>query len=632
MINPICYTALNWIALACLLILFLLYPWLNPLEAASDLGLNERNQYATEFAVLRRTLDELIENNAAESLTQPVAVRQSRSRSVSSDTTLQQNEADMTANTVTDTLVRRRQSLFNRIFRPSDDTVIVSNERVKQLDAERLEITRENSLQETSFAGTGQSGNSLALQTTFRRMQEKEKQLILTNFELLDHLKEAIDNLRVLELNRLREAEFADFTVYRSNFQLMRSQLIFAIAFLLILIFLLIYFQRRADKWEKELINEVTYSNRLALEKSNLLANISHEIRTPLNALLNIAGILKDQDQLSTVSEKQKLTEAAYYNISAINNTITDILHTSKLESSQETTKLFPIEFFSPTEIISQVVSLHKSQASLSNIELVINNGVDPRLKIRSNPFIVRQVFSNLLGNAIKYMDQAGQVVINLSLLKEKKQELLQIEVIDQGIGIDPDDVQQIFRKYFTAHPHKGFGLGLYLSKAMLSEIDGEIGVHSKKGVGSTFYFSVPFMESALYSEEEYDQNIPGGLSVLVVEDNPINLLYVKQLLLKRALIVHEASSVRTALDVLGQEEIDLVITDIHLPDQSGWDLLKQIRASTDHRHLGVFSTTAGLDAEIIDENVNFDGRLGKPFIEQELNQMIAQFLASKSP
>jgi len=613
----------------------------NPLMSDADSNFGLRNRYATEFAVLRKTLDELIFNNESED--NPItSVRQtgSRGQTINPDTMRSRQTQDVIDPAATDTVVRRRESLFRRIFQAKNDTIVINNERRNQLETERMEITQ-GSVAGDALPMTGMgAGNMQAIQSTFRQLQEKEKQLILTNYDLLDQLKSGIDALRLLELASIRQAESADFNTYQANFRVFRIQLIFALVLLLVLIVLLIFYQRRASKWERQLVEEVAYSNQLAREKTHVLTKVTHEVRTPLNALLNIADILKQQDGNPIDQEQLDLTKSAYYNISMINSTITDILNISKLEEdedSKEAGQSISLDFFSPGEILDQVITLHKNQSVLKQQELISKNTLDPRLHVYSDQYRVGQILSNLISNAIKYSDQGGKITITTSISKEKNQEFLRIEVQDMGIGMKDEQLNQVFRKYYTASPTKGFGLGLYLAKRSVEELGGTIGAKSKLGEGSTFYFTVPIDKTEMRKSMEVSSMsmeslaLPADqLSVLIVEDNPINLLYMKKILKKGGLNIFEAMHVRSAQEILSREQVDIVITDVHLPELSGWDLLRYIRSSDVLCHIKVYSSTASLDSYTSDGELSFDGQLNKPFAEKDLVRLIRGFMGAQ--
>lgn len=601
-------------------------------------GFELRNRYAQEFASLRKTLDDLILTNTNDHqiLTQTAPTRSASN--TSSDTVrhkLSQTESNQQQ---ADTVVRKRQSLFNRIFRAKNDTIVISNEQRNRIEAERLEIMQINEGQ--SQATPLPSSSSSVLQSTFRKLQEKEKQLILSNFELLDNLKTSIEQMRELELTSIRNAESADFQNYQSQFIGFQRQLVIAILLLIALIGLLYYYQRKVRHWERQLEDEVVYSNNLVEEKTNLLTHIAHEIRSPLSALINITEMLGSQKQDLSETEKlldqKKFTDSAHYHIRTVSNTITDILSLTKLEEGGLEEHSFTSDFFLPAKLVSEIVGIHGSYAATKDIEMKIKNTIDPRLKLKSNSFVIGQVLSNLLTNAIKYTESGGSVRIISSIWQEKGTDTFRIEVKDTGIGIAETDLKQVFKKYYTANPAKGFGLGLYLSKAMTEKLGGQISVKSILGEGSSFFIDIPVIESELSNSKDIttdDQNtvdlqsLPSGVRVLIVDDNPINLLYLKRLLQRANAVIYESITVRSAIEILNEEEVDLIITDIHLPDQSGWNLLKHVRSQDKLKDLSIYSTTASLSTPSTDGTFSFDGQLGKPFTEQDLVRLLQSYL-----
>lgn len=144
-----------------------------------------------------------------------------------------------------------------------------------------------------------------------------------------------------------------------------------------------------------------------------------------------------------------------------------------------------------------------------------------------------------MIENALKYTQSGGKIRIISRIRKRKNRQLLQIRVEDNGIGIDERHLSQIFRKYYTANPTTGFGLGLYIAQTIADQIEADITVLSKPDIGSTFELNIPFTHSqdirpsGLEDETNGEDSsaIMKGLNVLIVEDNPINLLYIKQLL-----------------------------------------------------------------------------------------------------
>lgn len=307
-----------------------------------------RNQFATEFAVLKKTMDDLILSNTEDpnpfsSLSTPA-----NRESLRSDTIITRLSQEAIPHAHQDTIVRERESLFRRIFKSKNDTIIVNSATASEAARQQIDIVQrstENQLKETAAR---HHGNLNTIRSTFSQLQEKERQLIILNYDLLDQLEAGINNLRIVHLNLIRESESRDFGQFRASSAKFRSQLMISIPLMLILIALLIYYQRMTKLREYQLIEEVKYSNKLAEEKTNILAGISHEIRTPLNALVNITKMLDNEEKDDRQTERAQLTESAYYHIKSINNTVNDILTISSLKEGNDIREFSEQTFFYP--------------------------------------------------------------------------------------------------------------------------------------------------------------------------------------------------------------------------------------------------------------------------------------------
>lgn len=278
----------------------------------------------------------------------------------------------------------------------------------------------------------------------YLQSKAQERQLLTSNYNLINNLKNTIENIRELEYNKLRDAEKAEYILYKYNINKFRLYALLALFVIIFMLSFIIYYQYAVSRTEQKLRKEKIYASQLAEEKTNLLANISHEIRTPLNSLKGVIKILSinktediDKDLLSTIE----------YDINNINNTVNDILNLSKIESDSLEIIL---ENVSIARIVNDTVGLHKYQAEQKGLKLINENLLDPQLKISSNEFRLRQIISNLVNNALKYTDE-GSITVVSKIVKNK----IIIDVIDTGKGIAEDKLDQLFRKYYTVDGEK---------------------------------------------------------------------------------------------------------------------------------------------------------------------------------
>ncbi len=600
----------------------------NPLNSPS-LSIENQQKIALEFAALKKRLDHLVLHTSDSLVLVTASVHQAPIRTPRLESVVDQVLKDTTKTIVADTIVRKRGGLFKRIFDAKDDTIVISTEQ-KQLDIKRVTVLKENlttaqsELEESYLNSIGQ------LRNTFVQLREKERQLITTNLNWLNQLKESVETIKSLDVYILRQAEEHDFSLYRKNVDVFGKQLIFALILMLVMIGVLIYYQLHATSYERRLHVEKDYAAGLAEEKTSVLANISHEIRTPLNSLLGIIDLLKNRVKSDHVDGK--LIDSAYYSINIISNNISDILSLSKLEAANKGN--IALEHFSPTRVFNEVIKLHENQAELKKLQLDTDINVDARLSVLSNEFRVKQVASNFLSNAIKYT-QKGTITFRASVSDEKGNRSLHIEVEDTGIGIKEKDRRQVFRKYFTANANSGgIGLGLYISKIMVKELGGTIGVKGNVAKGSTFFADIPFSSSRMDARELRKAtlaDLPPDLRLLVVDDNPINILLMKQFF-KGVGDVKTVNNGEDAFALISGQIFDLVITDIHMPGMSGLQLLEKIRAEERFNSVKVLAISADMStlkyAGEHPAEASFDGFIEKPFTEAEIVKTILKALA----
>ncbi len=602
----------------------------NPLNDPS-LKVADQQRIAMEFAALKKRLDRLVFHTHDSLKLLSKHDNLSRRSPVKIESVVDQMLLDTTTSITKDTIVRKRPGLIKRIFNAKDDTIVVASEH-SNVDIERIALLRDNLSEAQSDLERSYLGNIADLQLTFVQLQAKERQLITTNIDLLNKLKESMEIVKSLDLYTLRKAEESNFSLYKENIKLFGKQLIFALILMFIMIVALVYYQFYASSYERRLRLEKDYAAKLAEEKTSVLASISHEIRTPLNSLVGVIDMLKSKAPAEAADEK--LIDSVYYSINLISNNIADILSLSKLEASQKSRIVN--EYFSPRRSFQDIVALHRNQAELKNLKLHTEIEIDPLLSLSSNEFRIRQIASNFLSNAIKYT-QKGEITFRASLSRKNGESNLHFEVEDSGVGIQEKDRHQIFRKYFTANPNSGgIGLGLYISKIMAEELGGSIGLKSKPMKGAVFFADIPFRDSRMEAHEHRKaqlSDLPTDFRLLVVDDNPINILLMKQFF-QNVGSFHTVNSGEDALVFLESQLVDVIITDINMPGMSGIELLEKIRAEERFKGICVLAISADLSAlkyvEEIGAEAVFDGFIEKPFTEAEMVKTIMTTISNK--
>jgi len=394
--------------------------------------------------------------------------------------------------------------------------------------------------------------------------------------------------------------------------------------------------QRKQEEFE--LIRAKEAAEKATLAKSQFLSTISHEIRTPLNAVIGFTNLLLQEDPLPHQQEYLNILKFSSENLS---NLLNDILDFSKIET--EKVKLEEVEF-NPRELLSKIRLSFLSKAKEKNLAFRIMMDEDVPKILLGDPERLKQILSNLVGNAIKFTME-GKVVINLSLShKDTDHSTLLFEVLDTGIGIEKEKQKVIFEGFtqsFSSHENHfgGTGLGLSITQKLTQLFGGEVWVESEPGKGSTFFLKLKFKN---YRQELTDDNpakIDGsslkGVKILVVEDNPINALLTKVILRQWDVDCEFAENGKIGLDMVQHKDYDLVFMDLQMPIMDGYEATKEIR-KLDNEKFKILPIVA-LTASVLEDSreralqAGLDDFLMKPVSHSDMFHTIKKFLDKKN-
>jgi signal transduction histidine kinase len=363
--------------------------------------------------------------------------------------------------------------------------------------------------------------------------------------------------------------------------------------------------------------------------KTTFLNNISHELRTPLNGILGFAEIMSQTD----ISEEERRVSLSmlFESSDRLLNTITNYMDISLINSGNMS--LHKKDFL-PEKILRELYASEVVKCSARNLELFLEIPErTEKLAIFSDPEILRKILTHLLRNAIKFTEK-GSIKFGYTVHKTE----LEFFVKDTGIGIGKESLKSVF-KHFVKEDRgplkisEGSGLGLSISKGLAEHLGGKIRVESEKGIGSSFFFTVPVEKEIEYNislqvGKEQKENKKTS-SILVAEDDLVNFFYLKTLLRQNtsAEIIH-ASNGKEAVDKFRENpDIDIILMDIKMPVMDGLEATRHIKAI--NRDVPVIAITAyamaGDEARIMDAGCDY--YLIKPINKKLLLERMAEYI-----
>jgi len=397
---------------------------------------------------------------------------------------------------------------------------------------------------------------------------------------------------------------------------------------------------QQAEERANMLAQEATSANRA---KSEFLANMSHELRTPMNAIVGFSEVLSD-DTLD--KEHKSYVNMILESSKNLLHLIDDILDYSRVESGKLDINIRECRI---GDLISEIESMLRPLASKKNITFeVLQCDMIPEI-VQTDPLRLRQCLTNLIDNALKFTD-AGYVYMDVGLVNYGQEAFLQFTVEDTGIGIPDDKIDFIFESFMQAdsamtRKYGGAGMGLAITKRLVTLLGGQISVTSAEGKGSVFTFEIPtgvqwsnvnasVWNKYLHVDEinEILQSEKGSVmyngKVLVAEDNPSNQKLIAILLQKMSLDVALADDGLQAVEQCAQQTFDVILMDMQMPNLNGYDAVRQLRSQGIQTPIIAVTANAMTGDEQKCLSVGCDGYLSKPIDRKKLEELIGQYLS----
>ena len=465
---------------------------------------------------------------------------------------------------------------------------------------------------------------------------EKARDLILTGAG-----KAAMDRVRrIIEAMVTHEYELLAHRRERSKTEAKRARtllLLGALADLALLAVVFVVFVRD-QRLSRELAQASQDARDAAIRaaelRSQFLANMSHEIRTPMNAVIGLTGVLLDS---KLDDDQRELATTVRNSADSLLTVINDVLDFSKLEAGKLAIEEADFELRPAVESVLDLFTEAANSKGLS-VGVLIDHAL-PRI-VRGDAGRIRQVLTNLVGNAIKFTEQ-GEVLVNV----ERAENRIRFAVRDTGIGIAPEVLPRLFQPFMqadasTTRKFGGTGLGLVISKQIAESMGGAMGVESQPDRGSTFWFEVPLVEGVV-EEPSHELSLQSmkDIRVLVIDDNATNRRILRHNLAAWNMNADLAEDATEALARMREaaengKPYELVLCDYNLPEMNGLVLSRLIKCdkAIGGAHIIIITSTANRIETSILRVVGIDECLTRPVKQSTLFDAIANSVAGIAP
>lgn len=369
--------------------------------------------------------------------------------------------------------------------------------------------------------------------------------------------------------------------------------------------------------------------------KGRFLSNMSHEIRTPLNGILGFSELLKNTAATKIQKEYLSLIHSSGETLAKLLN---DVLDLNKMDLDKLLIEKVPFDF---RYNVDSNLNPYKYLAKEKNLtfDFVVDESV-PEIVI-SDPTRINQIIINFVSNAMKFTEE-GSIHLSFKGIRKEGMLLLHGEVTDTGIGVPHDKRDTIFETFTqsdssTTRKYGGSGLGLAICKQLVGLMDGQIGVESpasERQQGSKFWFTIPVEagEKPQKSDRDHTENsfkLEDNKKVLVVDDNNVNLLLIKKMLMSAGAKVTSAIHGKDAIEKVQKDHFDMIFMDIQMPVMDGFDATIELRKQGFEKP--ILALSANVDKENIEKclTVGMNDYLQKPYHKKQLMSLLEKWVSN---
>ncbi|HUR09998.1 MAG TPA: ATP-binding protein [Flavitalea sp.] len=387
---------------------------------------------------------------------------------------------------------------------------------------------------------------------------------------------------------------------------------------------------QEAERQKLELSEAKQKADIAVIAKSRFLSNMSHEMRTPLNGIVGTVNLMLQEPSLPG---QQQNFEVLKYSSEHMLSVVNDVLDFSKIEAGKME---LSDDAFNMKTLLDKIFTVFRNQFAEKKVDFEFQIDKELNKDFKGDETRLRQVLTNLIGNALKFTEKGKVKCMAHIAMADSLSANVFFSVEDTGIGMSDEQQQMIFEAFnqgetSTTRRFGGTGLGLTISKKIVSMLGGQLHVESEPGKGSRFFFTIrmPFSQfnTGVVNEKKVS-TLPSlkGTKVLVAEDSPLNMTITRKFLERWDVEIHEATNGKEAVDLFVKNEYDLLLIDLDMPVMDGYQALEEIR-KTDAT-IPAIAFTAAVFPNMLEQlkAKGFSDFMQKPFRPEDLHKKIALY------
>lgn len=499
-------------------------------------------------------------------------------------------------------------------YNPNNET---SNISQKQLDS--IVVAARDMLKQVKKDAITQKNN----------LSKQESNLIKSDLNVSQNLRKLLFDLEreILDYAKKLNAE-RDQALNRS-IKILSLAAILGIILIVLFSFIVLNDFWKTQQYRRDLEKANAYTSSLLHSREQLISMVSHDLRTPLSTVTGYSELLHNISKDSkTTYYVDRIKKAANY----MKQLVDDLLEYSKLDRGKITIEQVPFQI---KPIIEEVVASVQSVHPNKSLDLIIEHDKAINAPITGDPFRVRQILYNLVGNAYKFTDSGFIKITTKYIEKSKDLHILNITVTDSGIGIPVEKQSIIFEEFTQAEgdtdkKYGGFGLGLTISKKLAVLLNGSLTFKSTTNQGSAFTLSLPvvFTKKEIKKTKPSPKIIAKDLHVIMVDDDASLRQLITDILVNQDIKVTTFETANDALDHLESMNFDLVLTDIQLPKMNGFHFMETLKKAPYYKAQPIIAATGrkNLKAEVYLES-GFSDIIFKPFSVDDILSSLEKWI-----